>query len=157
MRTALASTLLLAATLLPSTLHAEDVCSAASFKGAFGYSLKGFYYDKNYNIYFLGAVGRLVSDGAGAITGTDAISYDGTAVKRKYTGTYAVNEDCTGTLVLNADNTSVTNAEFVIVNDGKEVSLVQTDPGIIMTGDLKLQKTTPQVSTPLPTPSTLVQ
>ena len=151
MRTALASTILLAATLLPclsTNLQAQDACSAASFKGAFGYSLKGSYYDRSYNVYLIGAAGRLVSDGAGAITGADTISYDGQAVRRKFTGAYTVNDDCTGTLVLNADDNTTTNADFVIVNDGKEVSLVETDPGIILTGDLKRQKTQTQTAAP---------
>ena len=151
MRIALASAVLLTATLLPclsTNLQAQDACSAASFKGAFGYLLKGTYYDRNYNVYVIGAAGRLVSDGAGAITGADTISYDGQTVRRKFTGTYTVNDDCTGKLVLNADDNTTTNADFVIVNDGKEVSLVGTDPGIILTGDLKLQKTSTQTVAP---------
>ena len=53
MRTPLTATLLLAATLLPgasNVLHAQDACTAASFKGAFGCTLKGFVYDDRYNI-----------------------------------------------------------------------------------------------------------
>lgn len=99
-------------------------------------------------MYILAAAGRMVVDGAGAITGADTISYDGSIVKRKYTGTYTVNEDCTGSLVLKADDTSITNADFVIVNDGKEVSMVQTDPSFVLSGDLKLQKQVVATTTP---------
>ncbi len=153
MRTSLASRILIAAALLLGTAAAasaqeEAAYDAASFSGAFGYSLKGSVYDRNFNIYLLAAAGRIVADGAGNITGTDTISYDGGAVKRKLTGTYTVNADCTGTLVLNGDDTSVTNADFVIVNDGKEVSIVQTDDGFILTGDLKRQKSVAPAAAP---------
>jgi hypothetical protein len=143
MRTPLASKLMVVATLLlgaSTTLRAEDACTAASFKGAFGYTLKGFVYDTRGTLYILAAAGRMVSNGEGAITGADAISYDGSIVKRKYSGTYTVNEDCTGSMVFEGDDTSITNASFVIVNDGKEVSLVQTDANFVVSGELKQQK-----------------
>ncbi|HEY3439952.1 MAG TPA: hypothetical protein VGK29_04345 [Paludibaculum sp.] len=151
MRTSLASRFLIAAALLLGTTaaaHAQDSCDATSFSGAFGYSLKGSVYDRSYNVYLLAAAGRIVADGAGNITGADTISYDGSAVRRKLTGTYTVNADCTGTLVLRGDDTSVTNADFVIVNDGKEVSIVQTDDGYILSGDLKRQKSVVAAAAP---------
>ncbi len=143
MRISLASRLLIVASLLlgaSTSLRAEDACTAASFKGAFGYTLKGFVYDARGTLYILAAAGRMVSDGEGVITGADAISYDGSIVKRKYNGTYTVNEDCTGSMVFEGDDTSITNASFVIVNDGREVSLVQTDANFVVSGDLKQQK-----------------
>jgi hypothetical protein len=153
MRTSLASRLLLTAALLlgaATSIQAQSSCDATSFNGAFGYSLKGYVYDSRGYLYYLGAAGRLVSDGAGNITGADTISYDGSIVRRKFTGTYSVNADCTGTLVLNADDTSITNADFVIVNDGKEVSLVETDANFVLNGELKLQtQTTPPTTTPV--------
>lgn len=151
MRNSLVSRLLIAASLLlgfSTTMRAQDSCDATSFKGAYGLSLKGFVYDARGTMYILAAAGRVVADGAGAITGVDTISYDGTIVKRKFTGAYTVNADCSGTLVLNADDTSMTNADFVIVNDGKEVSLVQTDANFIMSGELKLQKSQTTAATP---------
>lgn len=143
MSTPFASRFMLAAALVlgaTATVQAQNACDASSFTGAFGYSLKGQVYDRNGYLYYLGAAGRMVSDGAGTITGADTISYDGNIVKRHYTGTYVVNEDCTGSLVLRADDTSITNADFVIVNDGKEVSLVQTDANFVLNGELKQQK-----------------
>lgn len=131
-----------------TTIRAQEACDAASFKGAFGYTLKGFIYDERGNLYVLAAGGRMVSDGAGALTGADSISYDGNTVKRRYTGTYTVNEDCTGTLIFSGDDNSITNADFVIVNDGKEVSVVQTDANFIVSGDLKQQKQQTQTTSP---------
>ena len=151
MRNTIAGRLLVAAALLigfSATTYAQDACDATSFKGAFGYKLTGSYYDSNYYVYLIGAVGRLVSDGSGAITATDTFNNDGSASKRQLTGTYVVNEDCTGSLILSGSGTFVTHADFVIMNDGKEISLVQTDSGIILTGELKLQKQTAPAATP---------
>ena len=94
----------------------------------------------------------MLSDGSGVVTGTDSISYDGNTVKRRYDGTYIVNEDCTGTLEFRADDDSVTNADFVIVNDGKEISLVLTDRNYIVSGELKQQKSKTQTTSSVTSP-----
>ena len=120
-------------------LHAQTACSAATWNGAHGYTLSGFVYDDQGYLYMLGAVGRMVSDGAGNLTGSDSFSFDGSVVKREFTGTYTVNEDCTGALTLtNAAGASV-HADIVIVSGGKEILLLETDGGYILTGTLKQQ------------------
>jgi hypothetical protein len=120
-------------------MHAEDkVCDATSLKGAFGYKLSGFAYDARGNMYILGAAGRMVSPGDGNLSGAYTYSFDGTVVKQQYTGTYTVAEDCTGSMTLTSGST-VMHFDFVIVNNGLEAELVQTDPGYSLTGTLKHQ------------------
>jgi hypothetical protein len=118
-------------------------CTTASLNGAFGYSLKGSWYDAQYYVYLIGIVGRVVADGNGAITGADSFNFDGTAGKRQYTGTYTVNDDCTGSLNFKTSDGNNFNFDFVIYSDGKEASLVETDQNYIVTGDLKQQTATP--------------
>jgi hypothetical protein len=114
-------------------------CNVASLNGAFGYSLKGSWYDSQYYVYLIGIAGRMVADGNGAITGADTFNFDGYPGKRQYTGSYTVNDDCTGSLVFTTSDGSTYNFDFVIFNDGKEASVVQTDNSYIVTGDLKRQ------------------
>jgi hypothetical protein len=121
-------------------VHAQNKeCDATSLSGAYGYSLNGYVYDNYGYVYMLGAAGRLVSDGNGNLTGADTYSFDGTIVKRQYTGTYTMNADCTGSVTLTPSSGSATHADIVAVNNAKEVNLVQTDTGFILTGVLKQQ------------------
>ena len=131
----------------------EKTCDASALKGAFGYRLSGFAYDAQGYMYILGAAGRLVSEGDGNAKGAHTYSFDGTIVKQQYTGTYTVAKDCTGSITLTAGS-SVMHFDFVIVNNGLEAELVQTDPGYSMTGTLKHQSPPPaQPATQTTTPA----
>lgn len=132
----------------------DQACSAASLNGAFGYSLKGTVYDSQYYTYLIGAVGRIVADGNGAVTGTMSLNFDGTAARTQFTGTYTIDADCTGTMAISTTlvgSNGTTHFDFVILDDGKTVELVQTDSPFIVTGTMKLQKT--PAATPTPTPA----
>ena len=137
----------------PVVVHAQSTgCDASSLKGAYGYRVNGTAYDSQYYTYLFGAVGRLTFDGAGALTGTDTLSADGQILRgRTITGTYTMNSDCTGSVVLT--NSSLTmNFDVVSVNNGSEWDLVQTDSSFILTGVMKQQN---PVITPV-TPATPV-
>jgi hypothetical protein len=96
------------------------------------------------------ALGRFVADGAGNLV-TD-FSASTSSVKRTITGTYVVNDDCTGTARL-LDSTGVgRNISFVLVNEAaacsssslqsgarQSLSFVFTDPGVIGSGTAKQQ------------------
>lgn len=87
----------------------------------------------------IASVGRLVFNGDGAVSGTDTNSFGGAISINAVTGTYTVNEDCTGTLdVAFPTGFTVTN-NFVIVDGGREISLIQTNPGAVVTGVFKRQ------------------
>jgi hypothetical protein len=145
---------LLALAVVPASAQEEDVaCSAASLKGPFGYSLKGTVYDNQYYTYLIGAVGRIVADGNGAITGTMSLNFDGSSGRTQFTGTYTVDADCTGSLEISTTlvgANGTTHFDFVIMDDGKTIELVQTDSPFIVTGTLKQQKTPTSVPTPAP-------
>ncbi len=151
----------LAATLAAPALHAQaPACDASSLKGAFGYRFSGFVYDNLGYMYILNAVGRMVSDGAGNLTGSDTYSFDGNVGKRQYTGTYTINEDCTGSLTLTPGSGSAFHADIVIVNNGNEVEVVQSDASYIVSGTMKMQNPATQTTTPpttTPTPSAAVR
>lgn len=142
--------LLLSFAAVPASAQSDD-CSAASLTGAYGYSLKGTVYDRQFNTYLIGAVGRLVADGNGTLTGSDTVNFDGETIRRQLTGTYTVNADCTGALSFSSPGGGLTTMDFVITDDGKIVELVQTDYPYILTGTMRRQKT--PVATPAPTPT----
>lgn len=121
-------------------VHAQDKgCDATTVTGAYGYTLSGSVYDNYGYIYVLGAAGRMVSDGNGNLTGAETLSFDGTIVKRQYTGTYTMTAECTGSLTLTMSAGGTMHADIVAVNNGKELNLVQTDTAYIVTGVLKQQ------------------
>jgi hypothetical protein len=114
-------------------------CDATTITGGYGFNLKGFVYDSRGNSYLLASIGRLEADGNGALNGTDTFSFDGTIVKRKMTGTYTINSDCTGSASLQNSDNSTAHLDLVVVNNGKEINVIQTDPGFIFSGVLKRQ------------------
>lgn len=85
------------------------------------------------------SVGRLTFDGVGNVSGRDTNSFGGDVTRNPTTGTYTVDRDCTGTLIVNLSNGFVINNDIVIVDGGKEIFLIQTNPGTIVTGVMKRQ------------------
>jgi hypothetical protein len=74
-------------------------------------------------------------DGAGGSTQTDNIRGSITGLQRPDspgTGTYSINEDCTGTGTLVTAGTPPLELRYVIVNKGKEVLVVVTSPSNVM-------------------------
>jgi len=117
-------------------------CDATSFTGAYGYTQSGYAYDAQGNIYFLAAAGRMVADGTGGITGTETLNFDGTAIKRQYTGTYTMSADCTGAVTLTmaqSSQGSPVHGDIVAVNNNRQFNFVQTDANFVFSGVLTRQ------------------
>jgi hypothetical protein len=134
-----------------TVVHAQSAgCDVTSLKDAYGYSLSGTAYDSSYYTYLFTAAGRLVSDGAGNITAADTMSMDGTTVRRAITGTYTVNADCTGSVTF-ANSSLNQHFDFVITDNLKEVDMVMTDDGFMLTGKMRQQN--PAAATPTTTPA----
>ncbi len=122
--------------------HAQSACDASTFTGAYGYSESGSAYDSQGNFYVLASTGRLVADGNGGLTGTETLSFDGTIVRRQYTGTYTMTGDCLGsiTLQITPSNPATTlHGDIVAVNNARQINFVQTDPNFVFSGVLTRQ------------------
>jgi hypothetical protein len=121
--------------------RAQSGCTVANLKGAYGLAVNGFFYymDGTQGVY--GSAGVVVADGNGAISGTDTVNIDGTPTRgRQFSGTYSINNDCTGTVNLtDAQGKKIVNMDLVITNGGKDVSLVDYDTDAILNGTAKLQ------------------
>lgn len=129
----------LAGALAAPLTFADTVCDATSLKGAFGFRLTGTTWDSQNYLYFHSVVGRLVSDGAGILTGADTYNFDGTIYRQTLTGTYTINEDCTGTMSFSGTAAGTSNYDIVVTNNGQEAEIVQTDDGVTLSGSMKMQ------------------
>jgi hypothetical protein len=77
-------------------------------------------------------------DGKGNLTISGISSVDGSVFPGAESGTYQVNSDCTGTYTVSGGGITV-DAFFVIEDDGKELKIVITDPGNVITCIAKKQ------------------
>jgi len=79
-------------------------------------------------------------DGRGNTDATGTLSANGNVVQVKIQGTYVVNPDCTGSLIVNVSPFGITHhADFVIDDDGTELRAIFTDPGLVQSTVSKKQ------------------
>jgi len=71
-------------------------------------------------------------DGKGNLTISGISSVNGSVFPGAESGTYQVNPDCTGTYTVSGGGITI-DAFFVIDNAGKELKIVITDPGNVIT------------------------
>ncbi len=113
-------------------------CGENTLRGGYGTHLSGTFFVSPTMPVPLASVGRLVFDGAGNFSGSDTNSFGGTVSTYPVSGTYTVERDCTGTLNVNLPGFTITN-NIVIVDEGKEIFVIQTNPGTVVTGTMKRQ------------------
>lgn len=58
-----------------------------------------------------------------------------------FTGTYTVNADCTGSATINIEGGGELHRDIVVIDNGREVRALSTDPGTVVTVNLKKQFT----------------
>lgn len=117
----------------------DNACSNKSLKGSFGFRITG----TNGAVGPFAFVGHFVADGEGNITGagTEAI-LPVVGRNQPFAATYTVNADCTGSAVLtftSPDAHSSARLDFVLVDDGKEIMLIDTDRGTVESGVARKQ------------------
>ncbi len=120
-------------------VKAQSGCTNATLIGGYGFTLGGFLQVKPgqpvANNSAFGESGLRTFDGNGNFSDFDTISVAGTVFRQTPTGTYTVNDNCTGTMKL---STGVTE-DFTIVDGGKEIEFIVTNPGRVIFGSLKKQ------------------
>ena len=105
-------------------------CTLKSLKGCYGYSYTG-----TSGSGPIAAVGPINFDGEGNTSATYSVNSGGMNFQGSFTGTYTVNEDCTGAVTIHLPVLGISsNGRFVIVEDGKEALFMGTDPGVTVTG-----------------------
>lgn len=108
-------------------------CTLANVAGAYGVYGSGTFLPGNQVGLAPGAyatIGRAELDGHGVFTVTSqTASFNGTIVKHiTGQGTYTVNDDCTGTLLIGTDA-----ADIVFVDDANEFYATDTTSGLVTT------------------------
>ncbi len=78
-------------------------------------------------------------DGQGNYVGEATISFGGAIVSAQFSGTYTVNPNCTGSMVLSFVDGGTSNLNLVIVDKGKEVHTLSADANHTAFGTLKRQ------------------
>ena len=125
-----------------SSLSADNTCSAQTLNGAYTYTLRGGYIGDQYgDVFDFAAAGRFVADGNGTFSGTETTSQGESISKAApYTGTYTVNDDCTGTMIFkNSQGNVIANMDIVITNNAKEIEMIETDSGTNISGRAQQQ------------------
>jgi hypothetical protein len=82
-------------------------------------------------------VAQVILDGKGNVSGGGTFAVNGAIVTAPITGTYTENADCTGTAKITPSGLSTLNFNFVVVNLGKEILLIETDNNTIVAGNMQ--------------------
>ena len=128
----------LALGLTAAAAMAGPSCNTNSIKGSFGVRCTGHITDGPLAGPFAG-VGRVECDGVDTCTITSGInSLGGLIVPISGAGPYTVNSDCTGEVTYVTPEADLHFA-FVIVDHGRAVQGIQTDPGTAVTCELIAQ------------------
>ena len=121
------------------SVQAQTACSAATLRGPYGGAASGSVAGAP-----LAVAGLAAFDGRGRVAGAVSESVGG-VVERSvaFTGTYTVQPDCTGWMVLNGQHsggrTDAHHFDLVVVDGAREIVFVSTDATTAITGFLKRQ------------------
>jgi hypothetical protein len=135
MAVALPVALLVLSGSLQAKAQDDQSCSDASLEGGYGFQVSG----TVPGVLAIGAVARVMFDGQGHFTQTDTLQILATGqppvfvADRPGSGTYTIEADCTGTYTLNAGG-QTHHSRLVLVNHGKKVLEMGSDPGVIISG-----------------------
>jgi hypothetical protein len=124
---------------LVSRVQAEE-CSNASIKGPYVISCEGTVVE----VGPLAVVGVFIADGNGNASEVQTLSFNGEIFQgERFTVTYTVNADCTGTHVATGLGPvfldSVFHGDIVIDDNKKEIRYISTDPGLVVVCNLRKQ------------------
>lgn len=83
-------------------------------------------------------VAQVILNGSGNVSGRGTFDVNGTIVTApSITGTYTEDADCTGTVKITPSGLSTMNFNFIVVNLGKEILLIETDNNTIVGGNMQ--------------------
>lgn len=126
---------------IPSKAQAAGKeCSNATLTGTFAFTSTGFIIAPPPEAGPFAIVGKQTFDGNGAFTAAATVSQNGNIIPVTLAGTYVVNPDCTGTFTVQISPVGITTHVFIVIDDnGKEFQAIQTDPGVVVTGNARRQ------------------
>jgi len=134
---AIATTLALG--ILPKVQADDKVCSNSTLNGIYAFRATGTLVSPQPFPGLIAIVGTQTYDGNGATSGRQTVSSNGNIFSENLSGTYQVNPDCTGTFSFQLFPGVSINFFFVIDDNKKEIQVIQTDPGAIVTATARKQ------------------
>ena len=122
--------------IVPARPAAAAGCGAQTLKGRYVYAFSGFKTtgDSAAQRTPFAQGGHEVFDGKGHVSGNATASFNGTIVRLKYTGTYTVNADCSGTVTTTDDRGESAHYDVFVPKDGSSILYVQSDPSVVSAG-----------------------
>jgi hypothetical protein len=122
----------------------KATCSEATLRGTYLFAYDGIEIKEGHHAHAPFAVaGYEVYDGNGEVNGVVSTSVEGPISHNKPTsGTYSVNNDCTGTVSYTGRGT---HYDLFIAPDGSMFTFVQTNPGVVASG-FELQSVAKRIS-----------
>jgi hypothetical protein len=121
------------------SFRSERSCDAGTLFGSYGIATTGFIVGAG-PVGPVGDVGVISFDGNSAVSQTTTVSLNGMIQSRTSTGTYMVKPDCTGSLeVTLPPPAGLSQSNFVIVDKGKELRLINTGNGRVLVGNARKQ------------------
>lgn len=121
---------------LAAVSQTPKVCSNADLKGDYGFTFHGTNLGLKVEMMM---VGKFNADGQGNFKGTESQSVNGKVARGPFTGTYVVNHDCTGSADIVFAPPNVEKVDFVIVEDGSEIFLMDVGGNTLEAGEAKRQ------------------
>jgi hypothetical protein len=125
----------LALGIAPMAQASNKGCSNVTLKGTFAYTSTGVITAPPDLAGPVAEVGTQTFDGQGGTTATAMLSSNGTILPLAITGTYTVNDDCTGTFTLQVVSPfqATINVFFVIDDSGSGFQAMETNDGFVIT------------------------
>jgi hypothetical protein len=120
----------------------SPTCTNAGVKGIFGFETTGVFLAEApaTEVAFIGQLKLTVNaSGEGVVSGFVAASEDGTFLpfaEEPVTGSYTVAPDCRGRVLITPKGLSEMHFSFAVVDGGKEMVAVETDPDTVVSGTL---------------------
>lgn len=124
----------------------DPSCSLATLHGSYGSGTTGLINSSSDpNAITIGTfvpyaeVASFKFDGKGSFTATAQPDFGGQiGPPTPATGSYTVDSSaCTGTMTINITGGGVINRSLVIVDGGRDIEFVSTDPGLVIAGSMK--------------------
>ena len=116
-------------------VRADGGCSLASLQGTYAVHGQGTFLVEVPGFpappFPFGEAGIATFDGTGRFFGKTTINAGGLLLNPTFTGTYTVNSDCTGSVMVQSDVGSVQEA-IVVINGGQRYVGTETDPAAVV-------------------------
>jgi len=105
----------------PAARGAQEACSVGKLQGRYVFTGQGS------NLHY----GAFDFDGTGKFLGKQTSLRHTIAQRENLNGTYILEADCTGTMILEGQPGGTAHWDVFVTSDGKKGRMIRTDPGVM--------------------------